>query len=246
MNYCKGKRYKQSTKKNKKYDYIHAESSDSFTKRDGISYGDSDFTVVDSEDSFDRIDCIQTNSKSFILHNANQDTIRKCFPINRSGRSKGILSKLSRLSSSSKYDDYFQNENGDFESMCPKEKVTLNRNIDVNLYNFPEFNKKFNAIFKSEDKLFGNENIDDDPVGFMPVYESITGQDLKDSIIKKYNWSGNDINISTGLYNSKVERVINSLNDEETDFWLSGFIGAFHLSRKYSRKLVESFIVDNL
>ena len=77
------------------------------------------------------------------------------------------------------------------------------------------------------------------------MYEVIVDYDLKEGNIAKLNWSGNEVVNPILMKESKVDRLIDSLNNPIWDIWLSGCVGAFILSRRYSREFVESFIIEH-
>lgn len=84
-----------------------------------------------------------------------------------------------------------------------------------------------------------------DHASFAQVYNMITNDDLTKQTIGKFNWSGSNACRRATLYESKVNRVIKSLNNPETNVWLSGWAGAYRLSRKYSRNFNNCSLVEN-
>lgn len=181
------------------------------------------------------LDRAPTTAQSSIIRIASSLNL-KPFPIKASKRAASIRQGMGRGSRKS----IKNTKNG------PQPKKTKKRKIrDIGDENFDNIGTRFEAEFKGNEAELEEGARRKEARDFAYLYEIITEIDMKDKCIGKFNWSGNSV-IDKRVFNEKMtNRAILQLNKQVYQIWLSGFMGAFTMFRRYTKDFVESSLIEN-
>ena len=183
---------------------------------------------------------------------------RKCYPISTSERAKKIIEQTKKIADKkSQLRKTSAVTNGRASTIMDDNYNPKVQRLTFNIDRFNDQDRNFKLLFngyEDDEQMENNkdtksivEKVLENKVDrtFEPVYLSILEGDVNTKTIANYNWSGRDCCPKTTLTDSKIDRVHGELNDHEESVWLSGWKGAYILSRKYIKNFMMHILMEN-